>query len=457
MKKNVLLFALTFFSLVIKSQELITNGDFSSAAFSPWAPTSVSAGVNGWFGLGTCGQTSSNRYLWFGDEFESTGVDNLSEGAYQQFSIPANSSTVTLSFKLSINTLESGATPYDYLKVNLLNSSGGFLQTLWNIDNSYGSYGIPGCGSWFALTASIPSSYFGQTVRLAFEATTDELYSTIFRLDDVSVFASTQSTGCTYALSANTYTCSNASANTFNNVVLMTTQNSCSWSATVLSGSNWLTTSSSGNGSGGINIIVSENTNPSPRTGIISAGGQSFTVTQPGANCTYSLSTNNYVVPNAMAATLSSIALVNTQSNCSWTAVVTSGDVWMACSASGSGSGAVDIIVQENTLTTPRTGTIAIQGQTLTITQPAGSGLSVGNLNGEKITLFPNPTSELIYLTGLQNSSNLEFYNMIGHLLPVKVEQASGRFVANVSHLPSGLFFIKDSESGLVFRFNVTK
>ncbi len=455
--KKILLFLSFLGPSIGYSQELITNGDFTSASISPWSVTNISDGINAWYGVGACGQTISNRYTWFGDQTESVGVDNLNEGIYQQFSIPANSSSVTLNFKVNISTLESGATPYDFLKVNLLNASGGFLQTLWNIDNSYGSYGIPGCGSWFTLTSTIPSSFYGQTVRLAFEATTDDLYSTIFRIDDVSVFASTQSTGCTYALSSSAYTCSNASANTFNNVVLVTTQNNCAWSATVLSGSNWLTTSSSGNGSGGINIIVSENTNPSPRTGIISAGGQSFTVTQPGANCTYSLTTNNYVCPNALSATLSSIALVNTQSNCSWTAVVTSGDSWMACSASGSGSGAVDIIVQENTLTTPRTGTIAIQGQTLTITQPASSGLSTGNLNGESIRIFPNPASEVIQIIGLNNADNVKIYDINGKQINLNFENSHSNLIADVSKLQPGLFLIVDGKTGMVFRLNIVR
>jgi hypothetical protein len=456
--KRILLSSMLFLGCFIASgQELITNGNFSSAAFAPWSVTSNSAGLYGWFGPGNCGQTANNGYTYFGDQDEQIGVDNLIEGFFQQINIPANSSNLTLSFRVSISTLESNATPYDFLRVNLLSATGTFLQTLWTLDNSYGNYGIPGCGTWFLLTSTIPSSYNGQTVRLAFEATTDGVFPTIFRVDDVSVIASTQAPSCTYTLSASSYTCSNALANTYNNVVLVNTQNGCNWNATVLSGGGWLTTSSSGNGSGGVNIVVSENTNPSPRSGIISVGDQSFTVTQPGADCTYSLNVDNYVCPSGMSATLNSIALVNTQGNCTWSAVVTSGNSWMACSSSGSGSGAVNIIVQENTTPSPRVGTIAIQGQTLTITQPAGSGTGVDGLNLESFKVFPNPSSGLVTISDFSDIRNLQFYDVSGRQLFPVMTLSDNSIITDFTNEMSGLVFIRDLKKSSVHKLSIVK
>jgi len=545
MKKLLLSAVLLMGSLFSFTQELITNGNFSSVSISPWAVTSNSAGTDGWFGPGTCGQTVNNSYTWFGDENEQTGIDNLTEGLYQQISIPANSSNVTLSFRLSVNTLEPDATPYDFFRVNLLNSSGGFLETLHNVDNSAGVFGIPGCGGWFELGYTFPSIYFGQTVILSFEATTDGLYPTIFRLDDVSVFA-TIPTPCTYSLSTNNYNCNDASANTYNNVVLVNTQNGCPWNASVQSGGSWLTTNSSGNGSGGINIIVSENTgtsprsgviivgdqsftvtqpgaectyalnitdfncpnplagtlnaialvntqnncswtatvtsgnswmvcsssgngsgaiditvqentNPSPRSGIVSVGDQSFTVTQPGADCTYSLNINNYVCPNALPATLNSIALVNTQSNCTWSAVVTSGNAWMACSSSGSGSGAIGIIVQENTTTSPRTGTIAIQGQTLTITQPAGSGNGIGTLSSTSMKIFPNPSNGIVQISEVQNANDLIFYDLTGRIIQPVFTSNNNTLVIDFTSESSGIILMKDVKRNSFQKIQIIK
>jgi len=58
----------------------------------------------------------------------------------------------------------------------------------------------------------------------------------------------------------------------------------CAWTAQ--SNSAWLTTSSTGNGSGAVNYTVAPNTSSTQRTGTITAGGQVHTVTQAGASVT---------------------------------------------------------------------------------------------------------------------------------------------------------------------------
>jgi len=81
-------------------------------------------------------------------------------------------------------------------------------------------------------------------------------------------------TGCTYALSPSSATAGpGASSGSFT----VTTSAGCTWSAS--SNASWLTTSSSGSGSGTVNYAVAANTS-SARTGTITVGGQSFTVSQ---------------------------------------------------------------------------------------------------------------------------------------------------------------------------------
>jgi lysyl endopeptidase len=73
----------------------------------------------------------------------------------------------------------------------------------------------------------------------------------------------------------------------------VSTSSGCNWSAT--SGASWISTSSSGSGSGTVQYSVSANTSTSARTGTISAGGQTFTITQSGQSgggSTTSLITN---------------------------------------------------------------------------------------------------------------------------------------------------------------------
>ena len=81
-------------------------------------------------------------------------------------------------------------------------------------------------------------------------------------------------TGCTYAISPSSATAgSGASSGAFS----VSTSSGCTWSAS--SNASWLTTSSSGSGSGTVNYSVAANTGAA-RSGTITVGGQSFTVSQ---------------------------------------------------------------------------------------------------------------------------------------------------------------------------------
>ena len=374
MKKILLLLTLCiYYASSFGQQELLSNGSFSQPN-NQWFGTATSQYLNNYNGGNYCPQSSGNTYNFFGDAQEQTGADNMIEGIYQDVSIPANSASVTLTFRMSINTLEpfDPVDVYDYLFVNVLSPSGAYLQNLLTIDNSFGSYGIPGCATWFTYTVDVPSSFFGQSLQLAFQASTDVSYPTIFRIDDASLISFAQAP-CSYTLSSNSYTCPTAAGGTYPSVATVNTQSGCAWSATVLTGASWLSTNSQGTGSGSVNITVTQNTSSSPRTGTISVGGQTLTVTQPGESCAYTLSSNSYTCPTAAGGTYPSVATVNTQSGCAWSATVLTGASWLSTNSQGTGSGSVNITVTQNTSSSPRTGTISVGGQTLTVTQPGES------------------------------------------------------------------------------------
>ncbi|HKO97440.1 MAG TPA: Calx-beta domain-containing protein, partial [Pyrinomonadaceae bacterium] len=80
--------------------------------------------------------------------------------------------------------------------------------------------------------------------------------------------------GCNYALSP---TSQNFSSVGGNGSFGVTTSAGCGWSA--VSNASWLSTTSSGSGNGTVNFTVAANSGAA-RTGTISVGGQSFTVTQ---------------------------------------------------------------------------------------------------------------------------------------------------------------------------------
>ena len=88
------------------------------------------------------------------------------------------------------------------------------------------------------------------------------------------------------------------------------------------------------------------------------------------AQCTYSVSPTTISVGSI--ATNRTLSII-TGTQCSWTAV--SGASWMTVTAgaSGSGIGSVTFTIAANPDATPRTGTLTVAGQTVTVTQGVGT------------------------------------------------------------------------------------
>ncbi|MCL4785087.1 MAG: hypothetical protein KJZ70_18825, partial [Bryobacterales bacterium] len=176
---------------------------------------------------------------------------------------------------------------------------------------------------------------------------------------------------CTYTLSSVSSSLGNSGGTTGVNVV---SASNCSWTAT--SNAAWITVSggASGSGNGTVSISVAENPSTSSRTGTVTIAGQTFTVQQSAAPCTYSLSGTSASLGNSGGTTGVNVV---SASNCSWTA--TSNAVWITVTggASGSGNGMVSISVSENPSTTSRTGSVTVAGQTFLVQQAAAAPIPV--------------------------------------------------------------------------------
>lgn len=140
----------------------------------------------------------------------------------------------------------------------------------------------------------------------------------------------------------------------------------CSWTAS--SNRSWMTmTNPSGSGTSTVNFSVTANTSTSSRSGTITVGGQSVSVTQSGVPCSYTLSATTQNVTHAAG---TNSVNVTTTSSCSWTASTSTS--WITVTnTSGTGNGTVNYSFEANPGSTSRTGTITIGGQTLTVTQEA--------------------------------------------------------------------------------------
>ncbi len=96
--------------------------------------------------------------------------------------------------------------------------------------------------------------------------------------------------------------------------------------------------------------------------GVFSVGG--------GVPCTYSI---NPTSQNFVAAGGTGSVSVTTQSGCAWTAVSNAAFITITSGASGTGNGTVGFSVAQNILTSSRSGTMTIAGQTFTVTQDPAS------------------------------------------------------------------------------------
>jgi len=157
-------------ALAQTQQELISNPGFEQG-ISPWV-------LSGNFTIGALSYPHGGSYYAY-----ITG-NNQAGTMYQQFSIPANTTAVTLSYYYNITSAETQNSPFDVLNITLQNTSGQYLATVAIYDNR--NKGT--AGSYVYATYNL-INYRGQTVRLNFLGTTNATNSTTFRIDDVHIVA----------------------------------------------------------------------------------------------------------------------------------------------------------------------------------------------------------------------------------------------------------------------------
>lgn len=175
---------------------------------------------------------------------------------------------------------------------------------------------------------------------------------------------------CSYAISptSQAFTASGGQGS-----VAVATASGCAWLATSNAGFVTINSGASGSGNGTVNFTVAANTATTSRTGTMTVAGQTFTVTQSGLSCSYSIS------PTSQSFTASGgqgSVSVTTIAGCSWTAVSNVGFATINSGTSGSGNGTVNFTVAANTATAQRSGTLTIAGQTFTVTQEAAQPIN---------------------------------------------------------------------------------
>ena len=174
----------------------------------------------------------------------------------------------------------------------------------------------------------------------------------------------TQPAACSFVV--NPLTVPVGSAAVTGQSLTITTATGCAWTAA--SNASWITVTSgaSGNGSGTVRFDIGAN-NGAPRTGTLTAAGQTVTVSQ--SSCSYTLSQGTVSIGAAAGA--GPAITVSAPAGCGWTA--SSGTNWLTITsgASGSGNGTVNFSASQNN-GPPRSGSLSIAGQTVTVNQASG-------------------------------------------------------------------------------------
>jgi hypothetical protein len=178
---------------------------------------------------------------------------------------------------------------------------------------------------------------------------------------------------CQFSLAPGSQTIASAGGS---GTIAVTATPGCSWSVTGLPSWVTITSGASGNGNGTVIFSVAVNPDGISRTATLAVAGQTVTMTQQAAGCSYSLDHAAQTIGAAGGAG-TPIAITATP-GCAWTAA--SSATWLSdvTPASGTGNGAVNFLVAANPNGTPRTGTLTVAGQTVTITQqPVGCSYSL--------------------------------------------------------------------------------
>jgi hypothetical protein len=148
-------------------------------------------------------------------------------------------------------------------------------------------------------------------------------------------------------------------------ISVVASDSSCAWNASDLGASP-----ASGMGNGTVTVTIPPNTNPGSQVLTATIAGQPFTVIESGIDCTVAISPSMASFADAGGIGTASIT---TAAACSYS--TTSSPSWISLDSgsTGIGSGALHYTVSANSATTPRTGSVAIGGQTLTISQGAAA------------------------------------------------------------------------------------
>lgn len=315
----------------------------------------------------------SDAKIWNGQRFATTGnTQNYNGYTWYEMYLPNNCSST------------KGWSSGQYLKY--YPATGGCTYVISPTNASYNSSGGTGSVSvatsngctwnavsndlWITVTVGSSGSGSGSVNYSVASNSSSNARNGSITIAGQTFAVQQEGLNCDYSISPSSasYTSSVSSGS-----IAVSTSGGCSWTAS--SSDSWITIKSSSNGS--VNYSIGENGSTSSRTGSIIVAGKSFSITQAGANCTFSISPTSF---SCGSSSISSFINVNTGNGCAWTAVSNNSWIAILSGSSGSGNGSVNYSVASNSSQNARNGSITVAGQTVIITQSGSSATSKPDL-----------------------------------------------------------------------------
>jgi hypothetical protein len=365
------------FTATIAGRMLTVNqaGVGCTTALSPYNASSPFAGGQGSVGVtipAGCDYETTSNANWI--SVISGGAGNVSGTLV--YSVEPNSTTVSRMGTLSIDGQTFQVTQ-DPLPCSVtVNTSG--LGSPFGPSPTAGLIGITANGPNCSWTASSGVSWatvapLGGTgngsvgVTVLSNAASTEPRSGSLSIAGQTIGITQAGTTCSYGLQS---AAGSVPAAGGTGTVGVVAANVCNW-ASASNDPSWLTITSSGTGgSSDVRFTALANPTATPRMGTLTIAGLTYTVSQAGAPCQYTLPSSNVTV--ASGAVAGDFDFSTTFAGCTPQAVSYAGWIDVTTMFDGA-SGQVDFSVEANPSTFNRVGTIRLGEQIFTLTQTGGA------------------------------------------------------------------------------------
>jgi hypothetical protein len=344
-------------------------GVVCTTTISPTASTPTHAGGSGTVAVtanaASCGWTASSNSPWI----TVTSAGSGSGSGTVSYNVAANAATTTRTGTVTIAnqtlTVTQAGAPCTYSVSPSVASVGpaASSNTISVTTPAGCAWSASEAAAWISITNGASGSGNG-TVTYAVTANP----GITVRSSDVTVAGQTIAVTqlgqpCTYTLAPAGASVGAAAAT---GSVSVTALGGCTWTASSSAGWVTVTGGSSGNGNGTVSYSVAANQTTAPRTGSLTIGGQSFSITQAGGSCSYTASPAS---ESFGAAGGPGTVTVTAQGGCSWTGTTTTPWISISGAGTGTGNGSFDYQVAANPVATSRSGTVTVGSQVVTINQ----------------------------------------------------------------------------------------